>query len=703
MAPELFSETHGLHSYASDLYALGCVLYECACGQPPFVSSSLSALIGMILEKEPPRFDPKIEAKLSPAFVDLVFGLLRKNPSSRLRWDDVLNHAFWRECGRGSAPQSVDVASAIERVARADPPPPQPAFEAVERSVALADRLDAAATVSSPRSSRGGVGSPSPSPGAATASASRSKARRDDVARLSVAARINLEREEGGAYADRDDKSDKGGAGGGDDDDVARRPKAAARAAAAGGDVELANPDAELNFGGADADAGDASRPDSGRPKPRPLSGREGDGDSTVATMTRTGSNLDGRERRGREEEEEDEENEMVADPGTESAAAAVAAERSAAAAEEEETRRRRAEQFSTSSASTAKTPGKSYLTPRSRDARPAVGATPGYGGQTGGSGLLDRGEPNAPLPATTPMNLPRRSRTDDDDDDENSPSRENERADRGLDLRTPSKGGAGGSGTLNPKPPAAPPATDAGAALESIASLMHHATDSAIKPIVLNRRIEVLPEPMYDPAGLPFPALTVAQMLSSSQTDLEAFLTHIYRSVAHSSPINEKVNTLSYFETLCVDTAAANVLINSSLMTLFVRMLRASKAPMLRIRLTSCMGLLLRHATYITEELSGCGVVTVLTECLKDKNERVRRRAMATLGELLFYIATQQHEASEAAKRGGRGASNGKAGAASQPARVPPPPRGRCPRPRWARSRGSFARARTRSRSTTR
>jgi hypothetical protein len=37
--------------------------------------------------------------------------------------------------------------------------------------------------------------------------------------------------------------------------------------------------------------------------------------------------------------------------------------------------------------------------------------------------------------------------------------------------------------------------------------------------------------------------------------------------------------------------------------------------------------------------------VVMVLTECLKDKNERVRRRAMATLGELLFYIATQQHE----------------------------------------------------------
>ena len=36
-------------------------------------------------------------------------------------------------------------------------------------------------------------------------------------------------------------------------------------------------------------------------------------------------------------------------------------------------------------------------------------------------------------------------------------------------------------------------------------------------------------------------------------------------------------------------------------------------------------------------------GVIDVLTEALKAKNERVRRRIMATLGELLFYVATQQ------------------------------------------------------------
>ena len=41
-------------------------------------------------------------------------------------------------------------------------------------------------------------------------------------------------------------------------------------------------------------------------------------------------------------------------------------------------------------------------------------------------------------------------------------------------------------------------------------------------------------------------------------------------------------------------------------------------------------------------------GVIDVLTEALKDKNERVRRRIMATLGELLFYVATQQQVQTE-------------------------------------------------------
>lgn len=41
-------------------------------------------------------------------------------------------------------------------------------------------------------------------------------------------------------------------------------------------------------------------------------------------------------------------------------------------------------------------------------------------------------------------------------------------------------------------------------------------------------------------------------------------------------------------------------------------------------------------------------------TSRLQDKNERVRRRVIATLGELLFYIATQQQDTAAAAGAGG-------------------------------------------------
>jgi hypothetical protein len=86
---------------------------------------------------------------------------------------------------------------------------------------------------------------------------------------------------------------------------------------------------------------------------------------------------------------------------------------------------------------------------------------------------------------------------------------------------------------------------------------------------------------------------------------DLEAFLTQIYRALAAATPLKDKVNVLTYFETLCVDTTSANVLINSSLTMLFVRMLRNSRAPLLRVRLASVLGLLVRHATFIAEELA--------------------------------------------------------------------------------------------------
>ena len=95
MAPELFEEG-GSHSFASDLYAFGCVLYELAAGKPPFVSASLAELMEMILTEDPPpieREGGKL-APLSDAFEDLALlaktrrGARRGRRFSRTRFGD---------------------------------------------------------------------------------------------------------------------------------------------------------------------------------------------------------------------------------------------------------------------------------------------------------------------------------------------------------------------------------------------------------------------------------------------------------------------------------------------------------------------------------------------------------------------------------------------------------------------------------------
>ena len=296
MAPELFTE-RGVHSYASDLYALGCVLYECCVGKPPFVSNSLTELMEMILNDDPPPLFNGERAREvgessagggsavgpdppTPALADLITGLLEKDPARRLDWNAVLRHPFWRESGTGSCAEDLLTLAS-------HPLPPQPAFQTylaasgtsgrAEVVAHVSDRLAAltASSSASPAGSStgpnqqrgrgkegggGGGGDENASPGSGGGGRRRTSSSgfTHQNASPSSRGRFACRSTRGptlsaraGAYASR--TPERCG--------VRRRraaqPAAAIRARPGASDVELADTDAELNFADATRDDGE--------------------------------------------------------------------------------------------------------------------------------------------------------------------------------------------------------------------------------------------------------------------------------------------------------------------------------------------------------------------------------------------------------------------------------------------------------------
>lgn len=74
---------------------------------------------------------------------------------------------------------------------------------------------------------------------------------------------------------------------------------------------------------------------------------------------------------------------------------------------------------------------------------------------------------------------------------------------------------------------------------------------------------------------------------------------------MASNNTLNEKVNAILYFESIIVNSTVANRLINSAFMALLARMMKSIKSPMIRVRLCSVIGLLIRHSTVIENDFA--------------------------------------------------------------------------------------------------
>jgi tetratricopeptide (TPR) repeat protein len=106
MAPEQASSQPDLTSSA-DLFSLGCVLYECLTGQPPFAAPHFVAALAKILFTEPTPLR-ELRPELPVAVQDLVNRMLAKEPGRRLP----------------DAASLLEALSALESRSEPLPPPP---------------------------------------------------------------------------------------------------------------------------------------------------------------------------------------------------------------------------------------------------------------------------------------------------------------------------------------------------------------------------------------------------------------------------------------------------------------------------------------------------------------------------------------------------------------------------------------------------
>lgn len=513
MAPELF-EDGGVHSYASDFWALGCVLYECYTGRPPFIGREFTQLVKSILSDP----TPPLPGTTSRPFANLINSLLVKDPAERIQWTELCGHAFWRtKISPVPLPPQPAFTNMIELFAKpclsernGDKPsqsrtPPK----SREKDVKRAFKQDENSIIGSRGNETPVKGTPG-SRRTQTKAASRVEEKQKDpsrgvnLLRMSRIAKTNLQRE--------------------NEKENYRRPMCTN--SENDSEVKIENTDMELDF--------NENTEDDGHDEP--------DGSDSQATISE--------------------------------------------------------DKLST---------------------------------QNHYQGKVEEMENNTHQSDTsTAVNLPA---SDESKTFEQEPSAEH------IEVPATAHSASPQLKTQRTKEGSGSVIDSDSTKSNDLSQVLWHPSDLSVRPVMPSRKSDKVSEVI---PSLPFEALQESEFVKMSKEQLETINNRIIAIVSGSSSITEKQNVIRYLEMLSTNADAANILTNGPIMLMLVKMLRQSKALALRVQLASLTGLLIRHSTFIEDDLANSGILGSLTDGLRDKQEKVRRFSMAALGELLFYISTQ-------------------------------------------------------------
>ena len=198
---------------------------------------------------------------------------------------------------------------------------------------------------------------------------------------------------------------------------------------------------------------------------------------------------------------------------------------------------------------------------------------------------------------------------------------------------------------------------------LPPIHYLMIHNSDKNIKPIIGNRIIEQKKYPIfYDDKKLPIKPIykmdRLKELLKEEKySEFEQFLKQLffYLTDFRQKKKNELfLNLLNYFETLVLSKDISNSIINTPILKFFIECLNINDDK-IRIRTCSIIANLIRYSTNLNISLDSFNLTEILISFIADTNLILNRKAMATLGEYLFFVSTQVEVELDQVKKGGK------------------------------------------------
>jgi predicted Ser/Thr protein kinase len=128
----------------TDVYALGCVLYECLTGSPPFSQGTEHAVLHAHLVDPPPSVT-RVRSDLPQAFDGVIATAMAKDPADRFSSCGELAHAA-RHAASGTARRAMNAREPAPTVASAGDPEPAPVTADSSNGAPVAEAADAVAT-----------------------------------------------------------------------------------------------------------------------------------------------------------------------------------------------------------------------------------------------------------------------------------------------------------------------------------------------------------------------------------------------------------------------------------------------------------------------------------------------------------------------------------------------------------------------------